>query len=181
MEDYFFRKYIPDAEVIQYNSFEPLMGDWVSALKGKTVLVVSPFAELIEKQYARRHELFSKENILPDFKLITVKAIQTIGEEYDERFANWFEALDYLKLEVIKHEFDVALIGAGAYGSPLCWFIKSQNRQAIQTGGATQLLFGIMGKRWERRAHVTQHVTGAWIRPDLKPKGADKVEKGCYW
>ncbi len=181
MEDYFYKKYVPHSRIIQYNSFEPLMGDWTQALAGKRVLVVSPFAELIEKQYAQRQSIIHNDLVLPEFTLITVNAVQTIGDAYDERFHNWFEALDYLKLEILKHEFDVALIGAGAFGAPLCWFIKTRGKQAIQTGGATQLLFGIMGRRWEKRPHVTRYVTAAWTRPDTKPKGADKVENGCYW
>lgn len=181
MEDYFFRKYIPSAKIIQYNSFEPLMGDWTEALKGKRVLVISPFAKLIESQYAQREQIINNRKVLPDFELITIEAVQTLGDAYDERFHNWFEALDYLKVEIVKHDFDVALVGAGAYGTHLCWFIKSIGRQAIQTGGATQLLFGIMGKRWEKRSHVTRYVTSSWTRPAMKPKGADKVEKGCYW
>ena len=82
--------------------------------------------------------------------LITIKAVQTIAKETDERFSNWFEALDYMKVQILKHEFDIALVGAGAYGTPLCLFINSLNKQAIQSGGATQLLFGIIGKRWEK-------------------------------
>ncbi|HAV19628.1 MAG TPA: hypothetical protein DCX17_01205 [Firmicutes bacterium] len=181
MEDYFYQKYIPHARVIQYNAFEPLMGDWTSQLAGKRVLVISPFAKLIEKQYAKRREIISNETVLPDFTLLTVEAVQTLGDQLDERFLNWFEALDYLKMEIVKHEFDIALVGAGAFGTPLCWFIKSLNRQAIQTGGATQLLFGIMGRRWENRSHVTRFVTSSWTRPEQLPKGAEHVEKGCYW
>ncbi len=181
MEDYFYLKYLPRARVIQYNSFEPLMGDWTSMLAGKRVLVISPFARLIEAQYAHRKEVINNDKVLPDFHLETVEAVQTIANQYDPRFANWFEALDYLKLEILKHDFDIALVGAGAYGTPLCWFIKSLHKQAIQTGGATQLLFGIMGKRWEKRPHVTRYVTASWTRPGAKPEGADHVEKGCYW
>lgn len=182
MEDYFYKKYVSQAEIIQYQSFEPLIGEWTYALKGKRVLVVSPFAEEIEQQYARRHEVISSDKVLPKFTLITVKAVQTIGQANDERFESWFEALDYLKMEVVKHEFDIALVGAGAYGTPLCLFIKSQlKKQAIQTGGATQLLFGIMGKRWEKRSLITQFVTDKWIRPINQPSGYKQVEKGCYW
>jgi len=181
MEDYFFKKYSPHAQVIQYNSFEPLMGHWTSALRGKKVLVISPFAKQIEEQYAKRTEVIKDENVLPEFQLQTIEAVQTLGEQTDPRFNNWFEALDYLKVEILKHDFDIALVGAGAYGAPLCLFIRQLNKQAIQTGGATQLLFGIMGRRWEKREHVTRYVTKSWTRPLIKPQGADKVEKGCYW
>ena len=45
--------------------------------------------------------------------------------------------------------FDVAIIGCGAYGMPLAAMLKQAGKQAIHLGGATQLLFGIKGKRWE--------------------------------
>ena len=180
MESYMYQRYFQTAHVIQYESFEPLRGNWIQSLKGKRVLVVSPFAKDIEKQYQRREKLFPK-GVMPDFTLITVKAIQTIADQLDPRFANWFEALDAMKVEIMKHDFDIALIGAGAYGSHLCWFVKTMGRQAIQTGGATQTMFGIMGRRWEKRAHVNRYLNDAWIRPSEKPQGAEKVEHGAYW
>lgn len=182
MEDYFHRYYCPQAVPIQYWAFEPLLGSWSPLLKGKKVLVISPFAKQIEEQYKRRKELFTgRPEILPEFTLKTVEAVQTLGKEADPRFSNWFEALDYMKVEVLKHDFDIALVGCGAYGSALCLFIKGLKKQAIQTGGATQLLFGLMGKRWENREHVVKHVTSSWTRPTQIPQGSDEVEKGCYW
>ena len=46
-------------------------------------------------------------------------------------------------------------------------------------GGATQLLFGIKGKRWDDMGIYN----GYWVRPDEteRPKGLEKVEEGCYW
>ena len=78
-------------------------------------------------------------------------------------------------------DFDIALIGAGAYGALLCFYIKSLGKMALQTGGATQTLFGIMGKRWENREHVAKYVNEYWIRPSKKPAGYQKIEGGCYW
>jgi hypothetical protein len=180
MESYMYQRYFAGANVIPYEAFEPLRGDWIQALQGKRVLVVSPFADDINKQYANRKHLFP-QGTLPEFTLITVKAVQTIADATDERYSTWFDALDAMKVDVMKHDFDVALIGAGAYGSHLAWFIKTMNRQAIQTGGATQTMFGILGRRWEQRTHVAQYVNDAWIRPSEKPLGAEKVEHGAYW
>ena len=148
----FFRNFTYNAKPVQNWALDPLLGQWSHLLKGRKVLVISPFAEQIESQYKKRTLLFpNSPSMLPDFELITIKAVQTMAEQIDPRFGNWFEALDYMKVEILKHEFDVALVGAGAYGSPLCLYIKSLNKQAIQTGGATQLLFGIIGRRWENR------------------------------
>ena len=180
MESYMYQRYFNEANVIPYEAFEPLRGDWIQALQGKRVLVVSPFAEDIQKQYAKRKQLFPA-GVMPNFTLITVKAVQTIADATDDRYPTWFDALDAMKVDVMKHDFDIALIGAGAYGSHLAWFIKTMGRQAIQTGGATQTMFGILGKRWEQRQHVAQYVNEAWIRPSEKPLGAEKVEHGAYW
>jgi hypothetical protein len=180
MEAYMYQRYLTGKQVIPYEAFEPLHGNWIQALKGKRVLVVSPFADDIKKQYAKRKLLFP-QGVLPEFELITVKAIQTIADQTDLKYPTWFDALDAMKVEITKHDFDIALIGAGAYGSHLCWFVKTMSRQAIQTGGATQTLFGIMGRRWEARNHVSQYVNSHWIRPSEKPLGAEKVEHGAYW
>lgn len=182
MENYFYKNFANNAKVVQNWTLDPLIGQWSYLLKGKRVLVISPFAEQIEEQYKKRHLLFPHNpNILPDFQLITIKAVQTIADQIDERFGNWFEALDYLKVEILKHDFDIALVGAGAYGSPLCLYIKTLGKQAIQTAGATQLLFGIIGKRWENREYVKKHINEHWVRPKELPIGYQKVEKGCYW
>ncbi|CDD92533.1 uncharacterized protein BN794_00959 [Coprobacillus sp. CAG:826] len=181
MEDYFYKKYASKCRVIQYEAFEPLRGDWIQALKGKKVLVISPFANDIQKQYDRIDLVF-EDGKIPQFDLQVFQCVQTLAEEKDSRFTSWNEALSWMEEEISKLDFDIALVGAGAYGSPLCSFIaKTLHRQAIQTGGATQTMFGIIGKRWEKREHVAKYINEYWIRPTLKPKGYENVEKGCYW
>ena len=86
-----------------------------------------------------------------------------------------------MKMEIHTKDFDVALVGAGAYGTPLCLFIKSLGKQALQSGGATQLLFGIIGKRWEEREPIKSYLNEHWIRPSVQPEGYKNIEKGCYW
>lgn len=182
MENYYFKHLTPNTLPIQNWTLDPLLGGWSHLLAGKKVLVVSPFAKQIAEQYEKRHLLFSqKPDILPSFTLTCVEAVMTNAEQEDPRFENWFEALDYLKIEILKKDFDIALVGAGAYGTPLCLYIKSLGKMAIQSGGATQLLFGIMGKRWEKRDYVSQYVNPHWTRPNLKPTGYKNIEEGCYW
>ncbi|MCI1245278.1 MAG: hypothetical protein LKG11_04990 [Bacilli bacterium] len=182
MEDYFAEKLVPKAHVISNWSMEPLLGGWSFALKGKKVLVVSPFDEEIRSQYARREKLFPNEpDILPGFDLKVVKAPGTMGS--DARFADpsFMAALKRVEDEIAKTDFDVALIGAGAYGSLLCFYIRSLGKTAIQTGGSTQTLFGIIGKRWENRPHVASRINEFWIRPKNKPLGCEKIDNGAYW
>lgn len=181
MEAYMTKRYFPSAHYGLYEAFEPLRGDWIHALKGKRVLVISPFAHDIEAQYKKRHHLFPA-GVLPEFELVTYPSVLTLGTQLDDRYDSWFEALDAMKVDIVKLDFDVALVGAGAFGSHLVWFIKSSLRKvAIQTGGATQTMFGILGKRWENRSHVAQYVNAYWIRPTIKPEGYRGVEHGAYW
>ena len=159
---------------------------WSAALKGKKVLVIHPFKETIEKQYKRRNEIFPGTEILPEFELKTLKAVQTVAGEKDERFPTWFDALEWMYQEAMKIDFDVAIIGCGAYGFPLAAKLKLAGKQAIHLAGATQLLFGIKGKRWEENdafAYVQKFFNDAWVYPsdEDKPKEAAKVENGCYW
>ena len=61
--------------------------------------------------------------------------------------------------------------------------IKKLNKQVIHLAGATQILFGIRGKRWDIRPEMQQYFNEHWTRPleSERPKDAQKVEGGCYW
>ena len=63
---------------------------------------------------------------MPEFELKTLKAVQTIAGEKDERFSTWFEALEYMFEETMKIDFDIAIIGCGAYGMPLAAKLKKK-------------------------------------------------------
>jgi hypothetical protein len=160
---------------------------WTRGLRNKKVIVVHPFAELIESQYKHRKFLFKNEDVLPAFELRTIKAVQSINGDCDQ-FSSWFEALEWMKQEMDKEDYDVALIGCGAYGFCLAAHAKRMGKIAIHMGGVLQLLFGIKGKRWEDRSYhliydYTTLFNEYWVKPDnsYKPKTANNVEGGCYW
>ena len=189
-EDYYIKKYADqNLKLTHLYSLEPWMNltsPWSEALKGKKVLVIHPFEESIKLQYEKRKSIFPNEKILPDFKLITFKAVQTIAGTKDDRFNDWFEALEWMCEQIAKIDFDIAIIGCGAYGLPLASKIKKMGKQAIHLGGATQLLFGIKGKRWDEepdKEYVRKLYTSAWTYPleTEKPQNAAIVENGCYW
>lgn len=189
MEDFVIEEYASQAKLTFLFRLEPWLYSgrpWTSALKGKKVLIIHPFDGTIQKQYSeKREQLFPGTNILPEFELITLKAVQTIAGEKDERFINWFEALDYMYNQALKMDFDVAIIGCGAYGMPLAAKLKKAGKQAIHLGGATQLLFGIKGRRWEDNypSKIATWFNGSWVYPDKSetPQNAKIVEQGCYW
>jgi len=154
---------------------------WSYALKNKKVLVIHPFEDSIKEQYKKRKYLFENKKVLPEFELQTLKAVQSIGGSH-HTFTTWFEALDFMKNEIIKIDFDIALIGAGAYGLPLAHFCKKIGKKGLHLGGATQLLFGIYGERW-KNSEEFKLINSYWKRPYEfeKPEAFKKVENGCYW
>lgn len=151
---------------------------WSKVLEGKRVLVVHPFEQSIGRQYQRRELLFKDPRVLPKFSLITIKAVQTAAGGESE-YATWFDALSYMEDRIAATDFDVAIIGCGAYGFPLAAHVKRLGKKAVHLGGATQLLFGISGNRWEGSPLFNEH----WVRPDEseRPKKAHEVEGACYW
>lgn len=185
MENYVIDTFTPQAKLCYLSGLEPFFADepWTKALAGKKVLVIHPFDETIRAQYEKRQQLFADKDMMPEFELKTLKAVQTIAGEKDPRFADWFEALDYMYEEAMKTDFDVAIIGCGAYGFPLAAKLKRAGKQAIHMGGATQLLFGIKGKRWEEKEEYKPIINEHWRRPaeSETPAGAKKIEGSCYW
>jgi len=186
-EDVICNTYCKNASLIELGCLESFMfsNPWTSRLQGKEVLVIHPFAEAIKKQYfEKRQVLFNDRTVLPEFELKTIKAVQSIANAKVD-FKTWFDAYNYMCDEIAKSEFDISIIGAGAYGLPLSSFVKRLGKQAIHMGGVTQILFGIKGKRWETEYADTigKIFNEHWIRPleTETPRGHQKVDKGCYW
>lgn len=181
-----YRLYSPDAVLVSSAMMYPFWKDfsWTAGLKGKRVLVVHPFAELIRKQYGQRDKLFKSGDILPEMELLVYRAVQSMNGCCE--YGSWFEALKAMEDDLSTIDFDAALLGCGAYGMPLGAFIKHDlSKQAIHMGGTLQILFGIKGKRWENSVYDYQHrlYNEYWVRPtdDLKPENYENVENGCYW
>lgn len=169
---------IPLVDIEPYYHQQP----WSKALENKTVLVIHPFAKSIFTQYQKRSKLFVNESILPPFNLKVLKSVQSIAGE-DTGFQNWFDALDFMKNQINEIDFDIAIIGCGAYGLSLGAHIKRMGKQAIHMGGATQILFGIKGNRWDNHPIISNFYNENWIKPlpEETPERKDSVEDGCYW
>jgi hypothetical protein len=177
---------IPETvKLCKIRELEPWFYDdpWSYQLKGKKVLLIHPFENSIKSQFLIKDQIYKNEKMLPDFELKTIKAVQTIAGQKSE-FGTWFDALDFMKDQIVKTDFDIAIIGCGAYGFPLASFVKDMGKQAIHLGGVTQLLFGIKGKRWEKWEHYTElrkNKGENWIFTQDIPKDFKKIEDGCYW
>ena len=186
-EDYYIKKYCPNLKgTCRLISIEPWRSKmpWSAALAGKKVLIVHPFEESIQSQYEHFDKLFPGTSILPEFELKTLKAVQTAGDATDSRFNTWFDALDYMCKECEKIDFDIAILGCGAYGYPLAAHIKKMGKQAIHLGGCLQILFGLKGRRWdEEEPDIVAMYNDYWHYPKQSevPTGSADVEGGTYW
>lgn len=185
-----FASELSSAKKVQLFNLEPFFANnpWTKYLEGKKVLVVHPFAKTIEMQYEKRELLFKNKDILPKFELVTYKAVQSIGGEIE--YKDWFDALEKMENDIDKIDYDIAIIGCGAYGLSLAAHIKRSGKKAVHLGGVTQILFGIIGKRWENPTRA-MCINGSypnlmneyWCRPSKSetPNNANKVEGACYW
>ena len=100
-----------------------------------------------------------------------------LNDHYQSMFVDSVKDLD----------FDIVLLGCGGYGVPLCDFIKTKlNKSAIYVGGGLQLLFGVMGQRWENTEmwkKIISENNCSFIKPSGNEiiKHKEIVEGGCYW
>ena len=156
---------------------------WSAELKGKTVLVMHPFIDTITKQYAKRELIWNQcPEVLPEFNLRTIK-VPLYDAVVKSPYENWKVCLDDLKKQMDSIDFDVVLIGAGAYSLPLCAHAKSLGKIGIHMGGAAQILFGVIGNRWVDHPIISGFFNEHWCRPsaDESPSARTLVEGGCYW
>ena len=156
---------------------------WMPALEGKKVLVIHPFEDTIRMQHARLNKLFANPEMAPHYELKTIKAVQSIAGNQPEGFNDWFEALDWMKREIDKTDFDIAIIGCGAYGFPLAAYVKQIGKKAIHLGGATQYLYGIISSALENNPKLSNLKNEYWVRSSKEetPHGIEKVENSRYW
>ena len=168
---------------------------WSHSLYGKKVLIINPFIESMKKQLSNNFQIFkdpSKKIFLDTQEFIFYKSYQTSAGNYIHK--NWLETYTLMCNDIKKlndeFNFDIALLGCGGYGLPLCNFIKTKlNKSAIYIGGGLQLLFGVMGHRWENRDDWKQIIkdnnepNNKFIRPsgDEIISNKNAIENGCYW
>lgn len=181
MEDFL----VPEEkQLIDVGSLESFRFDnpWTEHLKGKKILIINPFKETIDKQLLVKDKIWENKNILPDAEYITYKSIQSIGGQGPDK--DWYESYNKMCEDISNIDFDVALLGCGSYGLPLCDYIKNKlNKSAVYIGGGLQLYFGIRGKRWEGSSDITKFYNEYWVRPNTEetPVTSTMVEGGCYW
>lgn len=180
----YYSNFFSDAQFCRRSEIEPYRSKtpWTQALEGKKVLLVHPFVETIRKQYLeQRPKIFPGTNILPKFELLNFCPPRAHFGEV-KGADHWFHLLEEMIQSTSSLEFDVAIIGAGPFGLPLAAALKRRNRIAIHLGGATQLLFGISGKRWDTDDTIRSVSNPSWVRPSQDETPArHQQRRSPYW
>ena len=147
-------------------------------------LVISPFIKTMQMQLPRMRQIHDPENQTNTNweKLASnIRFLRCPLQWHLEPspYRSWAEGLEILSGKVAQEQFDVALVGAGAWSLPLAAQIKKSGRSAIHTGGETQLFFGIKGQRWN---HIDFY-NSAWVSvlPEETPELRAKIDDACYW
>ena len=175
----------PTTPKIDARALEPyyFADNWMAALKGKRILIIHPFSEALSKQAANFSRLFPNQPWFEDCTLQYLAPPMTLAGNHDGK--PWEEHLEpFLKKISALPEFDVALVAAGGYGMLISDYIFTNcGRSVMYIGGALQLFFGVIGKRWFDNKDILKLVNDDWIRPPpgARPQNFSKVEKGCYW
>lgn len=156
---------------------------WMDSLKNKRILIIHPFMTSIQNQIRKMHDIFPGRSWFERCTFDFLSPPMTIAGNHNGR--DWQDELEefYTRLNALD-EFDIALVAAGGYGMLISDYIyTSMKRSVMYIGGALQLFFGIIGKRWFTNKEVMKLVNDDWIRPAAfeRPPNHTNVEKGCYW
>lgn len=131
IQHFFSQKY--NLQQIHSRSLEPFyqvqenIKPWTHYLLGKKVLVINPFVNSFEKQRNDGFTIFKdkeKQIFLEGQEFLFYKSFQTIAGNHIHN--NWFETFTIMCKDIEKIDFDIALLGCGGYGLPLCNYIKTK-------------------------------------------------------
>jgi hypothetical protein len=197
MEKSLFDSYAKKAKRIRLRSLEPYYEDdvenrWTYMLNGThMVAIISPFSVSISNQWPLREDLWLKRPLWSHDPPKIVPIQCGYGPMLTKRHgwplaileSGWKAAVRYIVDKVVGSGAQFAIIGCGALSLPLAYALKQAGISAIHTGGATQILFGIKGRRWISHEVISTFFNDSWASPlPLEiPTEASRVEGGCYW
>jgi hypothetical protein len=164
---------------------------YLPLLAGKRLLIVAPFARLLAARCERAtFEATWAKTGKRWFAPASVAAVEfpygyVTETETHRRFGDVLRLHEQVCADIARHEFDVALIAAGALGIPLATSVKRLGRIGLSLGGHLQVIFGVRGRRWNDDPFYRDHVMNeAWIDvpAGYRPRGfTNLTDGGAYW
>lgn len=186
----------PKSKRFPARSIEPYYEDaaanrWTFRIPNRTkVAVVTPFSESARAIWAKQTAVWPSAPLWnPAVDLVPIKAYYSPYLSPTDTWPDtvnaggWRAAVRFMADSVVASGAKVALIGVGALSLPLAAALKKRGVSAIHTGGATQILFGIKGRRWATHSIISGFFNDAWVSPAEHevPSNNTAVEGGCYW
>ena len=165
---------------IRWDDLATPYNKFISAFKKKKVLVISPYSIDIQKQLNNIKNVYG--NAIYDN--ITFETYQSVETQLNntQGFADYFNALNKMKEDIRKIDFNIALVCCGAYGYILSSYIKDMGRVAIELCSYLPNWFGIKIKRYCTNLTVNKIWNSHWIFPTSKKiLKSEKIEDNCYW
>jgi hypothetical protein len=156
--------------------------------KNKKVLIITSHKETTINQLTTKNyqKVFPKSLFDETTEFHVYKPPQQNAGNHDNN--SWTFHYEKMKddIKALKKEFnfDIALVSCGGFGMPISDYIYTElQSSSMYIGGALQLFFGIMGKRWIGSPNITKHVNAYWtsVLDSDKPKNTELCEGGCYW
>ena len=136
---------------------------WTHSLKNSKILLICPFKENVEAQIHIRKEIYGVD-LFPDCSF-TVLSSPAKYENVSSR--NYFVELKemYKQIDRNNKSYDIALIAAGGYSTPLANYIYDCGKSAIVVGDALLMYFGLYDKRLmkERSDIFRIYLNDKWI------------------
>jgi hypothetical protein len=162
-ERFFIERFVPQVKkYLPLRSLEPFYQDlpenrWSLAIE-KPFCVVSPFVESIENQWSKRDKLFPVLLWSPKAKFCggVCTGYSPLICDKDEICSwptsvleqGWWAGVNHIVDSCVATGAKFVFVGAGALSLPVCFELKKRGISAIHTGGGTQIIFGIRGRRW---------------------------------
>jgi hypothetical protein len=183
-EKHILDNYCKNVYITELQHLEPYFFDkpWTDQLEGKTVLVISPFTESIERNYKNLDKIWNGK-IKPNFKLTTLKYPFALKISPNDKFKYSDEVYKHYLKALQQEKFDVCITGTGYTSLLLAAEAKKMGKAGIHLGGSTQILFGIKGQRWREIKEFQPFFNEHWTDPldSEKPEKRNLVEEACYW
>jgi hypothetical protein len=128
-----------------FNIYNYLYNPWTWTLRGKKILIISPYIDLIKQKIDIQKEIYNV-NLFPECKFIFLKSPQCYNPdiEFDKTLNDY-----YSKLADIKDDFDIAICNCNGLTNLVCDYIYTEmNKSSIYIDDTLLLYFGIYNKRF---------------------------------
>ena len=158
------------------------------------IAVISPFAQSISKQWQHQTKIWPNTPVWSsNLTLVPIQCGYSPSLQSNPTSPNawpieiqkagWNAAVHSMVGAAAASGSTLAIVGAGCLSLPIVAGLKAKGITAIHMGGATQILFGIKGRRWLSHEIISRLFNDVWVFPSANevPDRAGHVEGGCYW